>query len=109
MNQTNAPKTSGFGPVALIVTGVVCFAAGYMVNDVTKALGIGAPEVKHTPGSGVSATPRDPDPMPSDRDTGATEQPAVSAPDSPAPENKDEAKEEKLAPAGGAGAPPPKG
>jgi hypothetical protein len=105
MTHPDKPSTRGFGPIALIVTGVVCFAAGYMVNDLTKALGGGVPE--HKPGSAVKAPEaRDPDPAP--EQPAADSQVPVSAPDEPAkaPEKKDQ---EKPAPVGGAGAPPPKG
>lgn len=38
MSNTQQSGSRGFGPAALIVTGVVCFAAGYMVSDITKGL-----------------------------------------------------------------------
>jgi hypothetical protein len=105
MTHPDKPSTRGFGPIALIVTGVVCFAAGYMVNDLTKALGGGVPE--HKPGATVSTSaPRDPDPAPTE--PAAESNPTPSAPDEPtkAPEKKEQ---EKPAPVGGAGVPPPKG
>lgn len=101
MSQNETPKTRGFGPVALIVTGVVCFAGGYMVNDLTKAIGVGVPEMKHGTGAATPSGARDPDPAPAAVETPASE-----------PEKKEEKKSETpegSAPVGGAGAPPPKG
>lgn len=97
MTSSNQSK-GGFGPIALIVAGVVCFAAGYMVNDLTKAFTQNVPEPK----PGAFTKP----PMPDERDAQPTETPPEG---DPKPEDKPE---EKPAPASqppaGAGAPPPK-
>lgn len=55
MSTSEKPSTRGFGPVALVVTGVVCFAAGYMVSDATKALT--QPEGPAQPAHGGAVTP----------------------------------------------------
>lgn len=63
MSTSDKPATRGFGPIALIVTGVVCFAAGYMVSDATKALTVpeappqgAVPAGTQTPPSGATPT-----------------------------------------------------
>ncbi|MFM9958366.1 MAG: hypothetical protein ACKVZJ_09820 [Phycisphaerales bacterium] len=110
MTSSNSSK-GGFGPIALIVAGVVCFAAGYMVNDLTKALTQSVPEPK--PGALRSPpAPREEQPTLPD---GGIEAPA-DAPGATTDEKKPEDQKppagepaaQPPAPPAGAGAPPPK-